>query len=339
MKPRNLAGVLVLLFFSAAAIAAEKQPLVNVDVKQAEVASFIDEMVSQHDFDREQLQSVLRAAVVRQSILDAIARPAEKTLTWAEYRKIFITPERIQAGAEFWRENCETLARISASSGVPEEILIGIIGVETYFGRITGGYRVLDALATLAFNYPPRSKFFRKELKQYLLLVRDEGMQATDATGSYAGAMGRPQFMPSSYRAYAVDSTGDGKRDIWNNWADVAGSIANYFNVHGWRTGEEVTTQATLGGSWTGPVPKPENTLKPADTVMSLSHKGVMFATDLPDDSKGQLLTYEGNGGTEYWVGFHNFFVITRYNRSVMYALAVHQLGQEVALEFNDNTG
>jgi peptidoglycan lytic transglycosylase B len=339
MKPRNLAGVLVLLFFSAAAIAAEDQPLVNVDIEQAEVASFIDEMVSQHDFDRDQLQSVLRAAVVRQSILDAIARPAEKTLTWAEYRKIFITPERIQAGAEFWRENCEILARISASSGVPEEILVGIIGVETYFGRITGGYRVLDALATLAFNYPPRSKFFRKELKQYLLLVRDEGMQATDATGSYAGAMGRPQFMPSSYRAYAVDSTGDGKRDIWNNWADAAGSIANYFNAHGWRTGEEVTTQATLGGSWTGPVPKPENTLKAADTVTSLSHKGVMFATDLPDDSKGQLLSYEGNGGIEYWVGFHNFFVITRYNRSVMYALAVHQLGQEVALEFNDNAG
>ena len=339
MKIRKLAGVLILLIFSPVACAAEGESVVHVDIKQPEVASFIDEMVRDHEFEREQLQAVIGDAVVKQAILDAISKPAEKTLTWAEYRKIFITPERINAGAAFWRENRETLARISTSSGVPEEILIGIIGVETYFGRITGSYRVVDALATLAFNYPPRAKFFRKELKEYLLLVREEGMAAADATGSYAGAMGRPQFMPSSYRAYAIDSTGDGKRDIWNNWADVAGSIANYFNAHGWRPGEEVTAQATLGGAWTGPVPVPVNTLKPADTVTSLSQKGVMFATDLPDDSKSQLLTYEGNGGTEHWVGFHNFFVITRYNHSVMYALAVHQLGREVALEFSENAG
>ncbi len=337
MKSCKLAGILVLLFSSAVSFAAEGGRIVYINLKQAEVASFIDEMVSEHEFDRGDLRTVLGAAVVRQSILDAIAKPAEKTLSWAEYRKIFITPERVQAGATFWRENCQTLSRISASSGVPEEILVGIIGVETYFGRITGNYRVLDALATLAFQYPPRAKFFRKELKQYLLLVREEGMQATDATGSYAGAMGRPQFMPSSYRAYAIDSTGDGKRDIWNNWADVAGSIANYFNAHGWRTGEDVTSLATLGGSWDGAVPEPANTLMPAETVGSLSRMGVMFATDLPGDSKGQLLTYDGNGGIEHWVGFHNFFVITRYNRSVMYALAVHQLGQEIALELNDN--
>jgi membrane-bound lytic murein transglycosylase B len=335
MKPSKLAGILVLLFSSAVTFAAESGPVVNI--KQTEVVSFIDEMVSEHEFDRDELEAVLGAAVIRQSILDAISKPAEKTLTWAEYRKIFITPERIKAGVVFWRENNETLSRISTSSGVPEEILVGIIGVETYFGRITGSYRVLDALATLAFQYPPRAKFFRKELKQYLLLVREEDMQATDATGSYAGAMGRPQFMPSSYRAYAIDSTGDGKRDIWDNWADVAGSIANYFNAHGWRSGEDVTAQAMLGGSWKGPVPNPSNTLKPSDTVKSLSQKGVMFATDLPGDSKSQLLTYVGNSGTEHWVGFHNFFVITRYNHSVMYALAVHQLGQEIALELDKN--
>ncbi len=160
-------------------------------------------------------------------------------------------------------------------------------------------------------------------------------MQATDATGSYAGAMGRPQFMPSSFRAYAVDATGDGKRDIWNDWTDVAGSIANYFLEHGWQSGEDVAAQASLGGSWQGPVPEPRNTLKPSETVASLSRKGVMFVTDLPGDSKGELLTYEGADGLEHWVGFHNFFVITRYNRNVMYALAVHQLGQEIALEVN----
>ena len=339
MKSCKLAGVLVVLVYSAVTFAADGEQIVYIDIEQAEVASFVDEMVSEHEFDRSNLEAVLGAAVVRQSILDAISKPAEKTLNWAEYRKIFITPERIQAGAAFWRENCETLSKISMSSGVPEEILVGIIGVETYFGRITGNYRVLDALATLAFRYPPRAKFFRKELKQYLLLVREEGMQATDATGSYAGAMGRPQFMPSSYRAYAIDSTGDGKRDIWNNWADVAGSIANYFNAHGWRTDEEVTSQATLGESWHGAVPEPKNTLKPANTVSSLSRMGVMFATDLPGDSEGQLLTYDGNGGIEHWVGFHNFFVITRYNRNVMYALAVHQLGQEIALKLDDHAG
>ena len=339
MKPHALAGTLLLLLISVISCAAEVEDIVHINTEQAEVASFIDEMVRKLEFDRAQLSSVLATAVVKQSVLDAISKPAEKTLSWAEYRKIFITQERIRAGATFWRENRETLARISDSTGVPEEILIGIIGVETYYGRRTGSYRVLDALATLAFKYPPRAAFFRRELEQYLLLVREEDMQATDAIGSYAGAMGRPQFMPSSYRAYAVDSTGDGKRDIWNNWEDVAGSIANYFNAHGWKTGQEVTSQASLGSSWQGPVPEPENTLKPADTVTSLSSKGVMFVTDLPDDSKGQLLTYLGADGTEHWVGFHNFFVITRYNHSVMYALAVHQLGQEVALELGNNAG
>ena len=325
MTSRLFAGVALCVLSAANALA--------IDLDQPEVIAFVDSMVEQHDFDREELRDTLGAAEVKQSILDAIARPAEKTKSWAEYREIFITPERIQAGAQFWADNEDALRQVSESTGVPMEMLVGIIGVETYFGRITGSFRVLDALSTLAFSYPPRAKFFRRELEEYLLLVREEGMQATDATGSYAGAMGRPQFMPSSYRAYAVDATGDGKRDIWNNWTDVAGSIANYFLEHGWKPGEEVTAQASLGGSWQGPLPEPKNTLKPSETVASLSRKGVMFVTSLPGDSKGELLTYEGADGLEHWVGFHNFFVITRYNRNVMYALAVHQLGQEIALE------
>jgi membrane-bound lytic murein transglycosylase B len=301
-------------------------PANAVDLDQPEVSSFIDMMVEKHDFDREELRDILATAEIKEKIIDLISRPAEKTKSWGEYREHFLTRERISAGADFWAEHEDLLVSISDESGVPIEILVGIIGVETYFGRITGGHRVIDALSTLAFAYPPRSKFFRKELEQYLLLVREEGMQATEATGSYAGAMGRPQFMPSSYRAYAVDSTGDGKRDIWNNWTDVAGSIANYFLEHGWRPGEEVT-------AWKGEVPKPKNTLKASGTIASLSRKGVMFVTDLPADSAGELLAVEGNDGPEYWIGFHNFFVITRYNRSVMYALAVHQLGQEIAIE------
>jgi membrane-bound lytic murein transglycosylase B len=190
---------------------------------------------------------------------------------------------------------------------------------------------VLDALATLAFDYPPRAKFFRSELEQFLLLVREEDMDATQATGSYAGAMGAPQFMPSSYRAYAVDSSDDGKRDIWSNWSDVIGSVANYFVEHGWEKDGEVVAAASLGDSWRGEPPK--NILKATETVASLSQQGVLFATDLPDEHKSQLLTLTGENGHEYWVGFHNFFVITRYNRSVMYALAVHQLGQEIGIE------
>ena len=325
MTYRLTAGIALLLFLAS--------PCLAVDLDEPDIKAFIDSMVERHDYDGAKLREILGAAEKKRSIIDLISKPAERTLTWGDYRPIFITRARIRAGAEFWREHRDILEDISERNGVPIEILVGIIGVETYFGRITGGHRVIDALTTLAFYYPPRSKFFRKELEQFLLLVREEGMTATDAVGSYAGAMGRPQFMPSSFRAYAVDSTGDGKRDIWNNWADVAGSIANYFNAHGWRAGEEVVAPATLSARWNGTLPK--NKLKAEETVRSLSDMGVVFSTTLPNEAAGQLLSLEGADGDELWVGFHNFFVITRYNRSVMYALAVHQLGQEIALEVN----
>ena len=307
------------------------QGVFALDTDRPEIKRFIDQMVEKHSYDRAKLESVLMLAESKDSILEAIARPAERTLEWHEYRDIFMTSERIAAGTAFWNEHRDELERISGETGVSIEILVGIIGVETYYGRITGSYRVLDALSTLAFDYPPRAKFFLSELEHFLLLVREEGMEATDATGSYAGAMGRPQFMPSSYRAYAVDSTEDGKRDIWENWSDVIGSVANYFVRHGWRKGEEVVSAASLGAQWSGETP--ENVLKATETVTSLSHQGVMFSTDLAGDQESQLLTLVGDDGEEHWVGFHNFFVITRYNRSVMYALAVHQLGQQIAAE------
>jgi len=302
-----------------------------LDVERSDVRQFIDAMVEKHGYDREELTAVLREAQSQEAILTAISRPAEKTLAWHEYRSIFLTRERISAGVDFWREHKDELRRISEETGVSCEILVGIIGVETYFGRITGKYRVLDALATLAFDYPPRSKFFMRELEEFLLLVREEKMEATAATGSYAGAMGAPQFMPSSFRAYAVDSNEDGKRDIWDDWEDVIGSVANYFVAHGWDSETSVVAQASLADNFKGVLP--ENTLTPTETVESLGKQGVTFAASLPGDHKSQLLTLEGEDGDEHWVGFHNFFVITRYNRSVMYALAVHQLGQEIAME------
>ncbi len=324
MKRFSLTIQVILLF-------APVRVALGIDVERDDVRQFIDTMVANHEYDRATLVAALGDATSQRKILDAISRPAEKTKTWQEYRAIFLTDQRISAGAEFWRENETTLTRISMETGVPREILVGIIGVETYFGRITGNYRVIDALTTLAFDYPPRSAFFRKELEHFLLLVRDEGMDVNAATGSYAGAMGRPQFMPSSYRAYAVDSSTDGKRDIWTNWDDVIGSVANYFVAHGWKSNDQVVAEATLAKPWKGKPPK--NILTPEETVKSLSSKGVMFVTELPETQKSQLIRLDGVDGDEYWVGFHNFFVITRYNRSVMYALAAHQLGQQIALE------
>ncbi|MEL7186492.1 MAG: lytic murein transglycosylase B [Pseudomonadota bacterium] len=334
MTPRLTAAVLLLFLYVSSglhAFASTEEVDRPVDLDKANVVAFIDEMVEKHDFERDELVALLSDAEIKASILRKISTPAERKLTWGDYRKIFITKERINAGVKFWRENREMLERIELETGVPVEMVVGIIGVETYYGRITGNDRVIDALATLAFEYPRRAKFFRQQLVEYLILAREEEINPLEPKGSYAGAMGRPQFMPSSFRAYAVDATGDGKRDIWNNWADVAGSISNYFVEHGWKAGQEVTAQATLGSAWASDAPQPKNTLKPADTVSSLSQKGVVFATNLPSDSKSQLLAYENVNGPEYWVGFHNFFVITKYNRSVMYALAVYQLGQEIS--------
>ena len=339
MKHRLLVVSIAFLLCVSCARAVESLDPVYVDVDSPKVTAFIDEMVSTHEFDRDALRRILSQAEIKPSIIKKISTPAERTLSWAEYRKIFITKERINAGVTFWRENRAMLERIETETGVAIPMIVGIIGVETYFGRITGNDRVLDALATLAFDYPKRADFFRNELVQFLILTREEGIDATVPVGSYAGAMGRPQFMPSSFRAYAVDATGDGKRDIWNDWADVSGSVANYFLEHGWRSGEEVTAQATLGTQWNGPVPEPANTLKASGTVEALSRKGVVFTTDLCADSKGELLTYEGNSGIEHWVGFHNFFVITKYNRSAMYALAAHQLGQEIAARVDSDAG
>lgn len=324
----------LLYSISALILATVAVPAAAIDVDRPDVRRFIDAMVSEHDYDEAVLADVLADAESQQAILDAISRPAEKTLAWHEYRGIFLKPERIAAGAEFWRTHAADLERISGETGVAIDILVGIIGVETYFGRITGNYRVLDALATLAFDYPPRSRFFTRELEEFLLLVREEGMDATTPTGSYAGAMGAPQFMPSSYRAYAVDATADGKRDIWTNWTDVIGSVANYFVAHDWRQGEDVVAGASLGQDFAGSVP--DNALKPTDTVGGLAGRGVEFETELPPDAPAQLITLEAEDGARHWVGFHNFYVITRYNRSVMYALAVSELGREIAREVAD---
>ena len=302
------------------------------NVERENIRVFINYMVNKHGFKEEYLIDVLKKAESKESILEAISRPAERTLTWNQYRDIFIKKERINAGVDFWVEHKNILEKISDKTGVDIEIILGIIGVETYFGRITGGYRVIDALSTLAFDYPKRSPFFTRELESFLLIVREEAMDPFNATGSYAGAMGSPQFMPSSYRAYAIDSDGDGKRDIWNNWEDVIGSVANYLVVHGWQRGNQIIVPALLAED--SEEIEIKNGLKTTESIGSLLSKGVIFQTIMNGDHPAELLKLEQKNYSDYWVAMHNFFVITKYNHSIMYGLAVHQLGQDISEQF-----
>jgi membrane-bound lytic murein transglycosylase B len=298
--------------------------------------SFVSRMVSAHDFEAAELEELLRAAEIEPSILEAMSRPAERVMSWANYRALFLTEERITSGAEFWREHAAAIERIADEYGVAPEMLVAILGVETFFGRRTGRYRVLDALATLAFAYPPRSSFFASELESFLLLAREEAVDPLTALGSYAGAMGAGQFIHSSYRAYAVDGDGDGRRDLWASWDDVFGSVANYFKRHGWREGEAVAEQASVPSGWTGE--PPTNSLDLDETIGSLRQQGYQLSSELPATTPVSIFRLDEGDAAEYWVGFHNFRVITRYNRSAMYALAVYQLSQAIRQELESGS-
>ncbi|MAY35436.1 MAG: lytic murein transglycosylase B [Spongiibacteraceae bacterium] len=293
---------------------------------------FTDRMVSEHGFERSRVEALLAQAERKQSILDAIARPAERTLEWKDYRRIFIQESRIEQGVEFWREHRDTLERAHKEYGVPPQIIVAIIGVETRYGRHKGNYRVLDALATLGFDYPPRSKFFGKQLEEYLLMTREQSLDPLDLKGSYAGAMGFGQFIPSSYRSFAVDFDGDGVADIVNNPVDAIGSVANYFARHHWRQGEAVVLAADVAKQHDAEVF--EAGLKPKWSVAQLADKGVRSYAQLDGDAMASAIRFIGDEGEEHWLGLHNFYVITRYNHSSMYAMAVYQLSQLVAQRY-----
>ena len=290
--------------------------------------AFIDKMVKEHQFDATEISTLLGQAKKQQSIIDAMSRPAEKRLNWGQYRKIFITDKRIKGGMTFWKENQALLEKAEKTYGVPAQIITAIVGVETYYGRITGKYSVLDSLYTLGFHYPPRAKFFRSELEEFLQLAREEGVSPTEPLGSYAGAMGRPQFISSSFRAYAVDFDKDGKRDIWENNADVIGSVANYFKRHGWKAGEPVAQLVT--GAKKGFEKEIKAGYKPSLNVSALVNKGIILSSSLDKDAKIALLEMESDDGNEYWVASPNFYAITRYNHSPLYAMAVFQLSEAI---------
>ncbi len=299
-------------------------------------ARLIDELVDKEQFERAELERIFAAAERKESILEAIARPAEKTKPWYEYRQIFLTDKREQEGASFYREHRDVLRRAQQETGVPAEIIVAIIGVETFYGRITGSYRVIDALSTLAFDYPQRAAFFTGELKNYLLLTREQGLDPLQPMGSYAGAMGYGQFMPSSYRNYAVDFDGDGMTDIWNNPVDAIGSVANYFEAHGWVAGDRVVSAAEAAGDvgeeW---FVRTRAGLVPKHTVAEFAAAGVRARDELDPEALAIAMQFELEQGYEYWLGLHNFYVITRYNHSAMYAMSVYQLGQRIAARIN----
>jgi len=293
---------------------------------------FIEKMVSKHQFDRGELTVLLNKSVIKESILKAMSSPAEKRLEWHSYRKIFLKPNRINGGIKFWKENKALLDSASEKYGVPAEIIVAIIGVETRYGGNTGSYKVLDALTTLGFHFPKRAKFFQSELEHFLLLCREEGFDPYEPKGSYAGAMGKSQFISSSYRAYAVDGDGDNKRDLWNSHADIINSVAHYFSKHGWKNSPIVTQPTTVKGDAYKTLLN--RSLKPKNTLKQLTQKQVKTPSNMADDTVVKLLELKQEDHSEFWLTFHNFYVITRYNHSHLYAMAVYQLGQEIKKGF-----
>jgi membrane-bound lytic murein transglycosylase B len=295
-----------------------------------ELPAFIQQMAEKHGFDPVALATLFQQVTIEQKILDAISRPAEAK-PWHQYWPIFLTEARIREGVTFWEQNRAALERAEQEFGVPQEMIVAILGVETRYGRHTGGYRVLDALATLAFAYPPRAAFFRGELEQYLLLAREEGLDPLSVRGSYAGAMGQAQFIASSYRRYAVDFSGDGKRDLWGDTQDAIGSVANYFKQHQWQRGGAITLPALAGGGDLKAMV--QKGLKPHTTVAQLRQQNVFAADRVEPQALAALIELQTAFGVEYWLGLQNFYVITRYNRSPLYAMAAYQLGQAIVSE------
>jgi len=295
--------------------------------------AFVQRAAEEQGLDAGEVAALLDDAEYKQSIADAIARPAEAK-PWFDYRPIFLTRKRIDEGIEFWRDNRELISRVADEFGVDERVIVAIIGVETSYGRITGSYRVIDALATLAFHYPSdrtrdRSPFFTDQLMHFMVLGKEEGLPLREVTGSYAGAMGMGQFMPSSYREYAVDLDRDGSRDLWRSTEDAVGSVANYLHRHGWQPGGPVTRRAVAHPDADFSLLESRN-YKPRFTVMELHDKGYRSSPDLDPQLPAALLSLEEQDRKTYWLVFNNFYVITRYNRSPLYAMAVHQLSEEI---------
>ncbi|MDM5089391.1 lytic murein transglycosylase B [Aeromonas bestiarum] len=301
--------------------------LCSLTASAAPVPERLALLAEQQQVPLAELQAATAQARLRQEILDTISKPWEAR-PWHSYRPLFVTQARIQDGVNFWQRHADALARAEQHYRVPASLIVAIIGIETFYGRQMGRHSVLDSLYTLGFHYPAREEFFAKEFAQLVLLAKEEKWPLTRLKGSYAGAMGMGQFMPSSYRHYAVDFDGDGKRDLFANPVDAIGSVANYFALHQWRWGESAVEPALIGLAPVSTLLRPEPELK--QQWAELAAAGIELATPLAPDTPVKLLALEQADGPEYWVARHNFYVITRYNRSPLYAMAVHQLSQAI---------
>lgn len=315
---RLLAGI-TLSIFSFGLAAQDNVPSVD---------EFIEQQVQQHNLDREQLNKWLSKAKVNNEVLEAIQRPWEAK-PWYQYYPIFLTEKRLKAGLEFWEEHKATLKKAEQEYGVPAQIIVAIIGVETFYGNYMGKYSILDSLYTLGFHYPPRAKFFRSELSEFFQLASEEGWDINSAKGSYAGAMGYGQFISSSYRHYAVDFDGDGERNLLTNPVDAIGSVANYFAKHNWQAGQPIAQPLNHSENWSKVL---SDGMKPNTTRKALKKQGF----DLPNnetvtpDTKVRVFEFETQNAAEYWLGYNNFYVITRYNHSPLYAMAVYQFSEQL---------
>ncbi len=305
-------------------------------LKDPAVQAFIDSLVTQEGFNRNRLEDEFRRVKLQPEVIAAITHPAE-ALPWYKYRRIFLTEKRITAGVRFWNVHKAALMRAQATYGVPPQIVTAIIGVETFYGRHMGRWPVFDSLATLAFDYPPRARFFRGQLKQFLLLARSEGIDPFSVKGSYAGAMGLGQFMPGSYRAYAIDFNADDKKDLWNDPADAIGSVANYLAKHGWKRNAGVAVPARVEGD---PYARRRPSAKPSLYLRQLAAEGIEPMTRPAGGGPYSVIRLiNSDGQPEYWLGGPNFYVIMRYNYSPLYAMAVYQLSQKIKQAYAETHG
>lgn len=333
MKPYFIFLLAAILLFPSIAQSRDKTGVVQRGdyLKRSEVQTFIREVSQRHNIPAIDLTGILAQGKKSQRIIDLISKPAEGK-PWHEYRKIFLGDKRINAGVEFWKENVEILDEADAAYGVPPEIIVAIIGVETFYGTRMGTFPVLDALMTLGFDYPPRADFFRSELEHFVLLSQEESIDPHEPKGSYAGAMGMGQFIPSSYRNYAIDFDADGKRDLWHNKKDGIGSVANYFKEHGWQPGQPVITRASATGSLWNKLDSSK--LKPRYDIAEFKKHKIKPVEKVTATGQHSFVELEGEKKPELWIGHENFYVITRYNHSEKYAMAVYQLGQEIKKKY-----
>ncbi len=316
---------LLLLITLFAAVISNAAQITEGDYKdRVDVNSFIDKMVSQSDYSEAELVKLFSTVKKQEHLFELLNKPAEKELQWHEYRHIFVSEKRINQGVEFWRTHRQILSEVYKKTGVPEQIIVAIIGVETFYGLYKGKDLVFDSLVTLAFDYPKRGKFFTRELEQFLLLVKEQNLNAKSLRGSYAGAMGMPQFIASSYRSFAVDFDKDGQINLFDSIADITASVANYFVKHGWRVNEAVAGPLTV--LETNSIDQLKPGIKPSYQWSELARNGLYSKTELDPDTRVALIKLEQKNHPEFWVGLQNFYVITRYNHSELYAMAVYQL-------------